>query len=115
MALKRGGEAVDDPRAWWDSLPSDVVTLWDAFYRLEPWGGEYQRHAAECELLESIFAKLINRDIPKDRRDLIYKPRQRRQFFPGDYAGESPKRTKASKTIGDQCEEYVRTIMSRRK
>lgn len=97
---------------WFDSLPHDVVTLWDAYYRLEPWGGEYQRHAAECELLESIFAKLINRDIPKDRRDLIYKPRKRRQFFPPDYAGETlVKKLKTS--IATQCTQYAESIIKR--
>lgn len=94
-----------------DNASDEVVTLWDAFYRLEPWGGEYQRHAAESELLEHIFAMLANRNLPPNRRDLIYRPRRRRAFFPPDYAGEVLKTKRKGTGIAEQCQQYVAEVM----
>jgi hypothetical protein len=99
LALQRGGEAVDDPMAWLDSLPDDVLTLWDAYYRLEPWGGEYHRHAAEMEVLETILAYVVNRHVTEKSK--VYKPRSRADFMPAGYAGERPKK-KPKQTIGAQ-------------
>jgi hypothetical protein len=115
LALARGGEAVDDPRAWLDSLPGDVLTLWEAFDQLEPLGGEYQRHATQMETLDAIFALLLNERVPKNRKDLIYKPRPRKSYFPARYAGETLKpREKKMSPIGDQCEQYAKAIMGRK-
>jgi len=49
---------VDDPEAWLDRAPQRVVAVWRAFYRLEPWGNDYQRHAVEASLLSRINATI---------------------------------------------------------
>lgn len=103
---------IDDPRAWLDATPDDVVTLWEAFYQLEPWGGEYRRHADEMEILDATFALHANMNIPKNRRDLRYTPRKRKQFFPVDYAGEYPVTEKKNTSVFEQCEQYAKTVMS---
>lgn len=33
--MERGGEAVDDPEAWFDALPEKVASLWQAYWRVE--------------------------------------------------------------------------------
>jgi len=49
---------IDDPEAWLDRAPQRVVAIWRAFYRLEPWGNDYQRHAVEASLLSRINATI---------------------------------------------------------
>jgi chromatin segregation and condensation protein Rec8/ScpA/Scc1 (kleisin family) len=112
--LERGGKAVDDPLAWFDSLDDDVANLWDAYHRLEPFGNPYHRHAAEMEVLETMLAKLLNRDIPSERSDLRYEPRKRRDFMPADYAGERPKRRVKQADVMAQCEAFAEAIKQRK-
>jgi hypothetical protein len=112
LALQRGGEAIDDPRAWLDSLPDDVVRLWDAYWQLEPWGGDWARHADLMVLMDHIYALVANKGLGRESRHLAYKPRGRRSFMPMDYAGESPKRT-SRKSTAQQCEEYMAAYMQR--
>jgi hypothetical protein len=97
-----------------DATPDDVVKLWEAYYQLEPWGGEYQRHAVEMELMDASFALAANRGLPPNRNDLKYQPRRRKQFFPPDYAGEVPVEKKRPKMI-EQCEHFANTILGRKK
>jgi hypothetical protein len=106
---------IDDPRAWLDATPDDVVGLWDAFYRLEPWGGEYQRHADQMEIAEAAFALQANMAIPKNRQDLKFKPRQRKRFFPANYAGELPVDNKPKENAVDQCQKFISSTLSQRK
>jgi hypothetical protein len=54
LALERGGEAIDNPFAWWDSLPDGVVEFWQAYYRVEPFGGQWHRHATTCMMLDRL-------------------------------------------------------------
>lgn len=51
LALQRGGEAIDNPVEWWDNLPDSVVEFWQAYYRIEPFGGEWHRNAKVCQML----------------------------------------------------------------
>ena len=111
--MERGGKAVDDPLAWFDSLDDEVANLWDAYHRLEPFGNPYHRHAAEMEVLETILAKLLNRDIPSEKADLRYEPRKRRDFMPANYAGEQPKRKAKQADVMSQCEAFAQAIQQR--
>jgi hypothetical protein len=106
---------IDDPRSWLDATPDDVVSLWDAFYRLEPWGGDYQRHADQMEIAEAAFAIQANTAIPKNRRDLRFKPRQRKRFFPADYAGELPVEKKPEVNPVDQCQQFISSTLTQRR
>ena len=99
--------AVDDPRAWFDSLPDDVVALWDAYYRIEPFGNDYHRHAEMCEILEHIYAVVVNRGM-SSRANMI-RPRKRRVFFPPDYVGQRERKARKT-TIGQQLEEYAQKL-----
>ena len=111
--MERGGKAVDDPLAWFDGLDDEVANLWDAYHRLEPFGNPYHRHASEMEVLETILAKLLNRDLPPDRRDLRYEARKRRDFMPADYAGETPRRKPKQNDVMAQCEAFAAAIQQR--
>jgi hypothetical protein len=53
LALMRGGEAVDDPLAWYDTLSDEAVRFWDAYWRHEPWGGHWEQHAQSCQLFSA--------------------------------------------------------------
>ena len=58
LALKAGGKAVDNPLTWFDELPEGVQQFWKTFYRLEPFGGEWQRHGEMCQLLHLVALRL---------------------------------------------------------
>lgn len=112
MALQRGGDAIDDPRAWYDSLPDEVVSLWDAYWQLEPWGCDWLRHAEQMVMLDHIYALVANRGLSRDQRHLAYKPRRRKAFMPADYAGETPAR-RTTKSVGKQLEEQMAAYENR--
>jgi hypothetical protein len=112
LALERGGEAIDDPIAWLDSLDAEVVRLWDAYSRIEPFGNQWEQHASQMEVLEVILAKLINRDLPSNRPDLRYTPRKRRDFMPAYYDDGEPQRgaTSGAKPIDQQLSDYAAAL-----
>ena len=85
MALQRGGVAVDDPLAWWDSLPDDVVEFWRAYWQVEPWGCEWERHSYLMSLLDVHYAATINPHLDKRHR---VKPRAPQDFMPVDFFRE---------------------------
>lgn len=91
------------------------MDLWEAFYRIEPWGNEYQRHAVEMELAEALFAFQVNSNLPKNRPDLKYKPRTQQSFFPADYEGnEKPQKAKKPNIV-EQCQQFARMVTRRDK
>ena len=59
MALARGGEAIDNPQAWFDSLPDSVVAFWQAYWKVEPWGNWIQ-HAQLCNTIDNIRVALTS-------------------------------------------------------
>jgi uncharacterized protein YaaR (DUF327 family) len=65
------------------------------------------------EVLETILAKLLNRDIPSEKTDLRYKARKRRDFMPADYAGEQPKRKAKLADVMSQCEAFAAVVAQR--
>lgn len=36
---------IADPESWLDSVSPRTLALWQAFYRIEPWGRDYERDA----------------------------------------------------------------------
>lgn len=62
LALKRGGEAIDNPLEWFDELPGQTVEFWKVFYKLEPFGGEWHRHARVCQMLDRVAQRVAKAD-----------------------------------------------------
>lgn len=77
LALQRGGKAIDNPVEWFDSLPEGVIEFWQAFYRHEPFGGEWHRHAEQCQMLHAIAMRFSSGDGEK----LL----QQADFMPADF------------------------------
>lgn len=103
LALQRGGEAVDDPYGWWDSLEDDAVAFWEAYWQVEPWGGDWERSAMVCAMVDQLFAATINPNLKKHDR---HTPRQLSEFLPvGSY---SPKqKTKASRDLAKKLDDFA--------
>lgn len=117
MALSRGGEAVENPIAWFDALPDRVSTIWEAYYQIEPWGGEVEaeRFAALMELMDALLASSVNPNVPASRSDLLYKPRSREDFMPpAAVDAVEAKRAKLPKgDIVSQLDSFVAAVKAR--
>ena len=75
MCLELG---IDDPAKWLDETPRETVELWAAYWRLEPWGMPWHRHAVNCML-----------------QDASEKPRRFKDWMPVDFenVAEAPEQT----------------------
>jgi hypothetical protein len=82
LALQRGGVAIDSPLEWWDSLSDESVEFWQAYWQVEPWGCEWERHSHTMSMLDVLYAATINPHLKK--RDFV-KPRAPIDFMPADY------------------------------
>lgn len=83
MGLKLG---IEDPEQWLEDCPERVTDLWDAYYQLEPWGGER-------ELLARILATLRCLLAGKYDEDKVAKVMQNvddmaGNWMPGDWIGQ---------------------------
>jgi hypothetical protein len=45
LALKRGGEAIDDPLSWMTTLSRETLDYWEAFWQISPFGEEWKQTA----------------------------------------------------------------------
>ena len=90
MALAKG---IDDVVGWYESLPDDVWSQWEAFDRVEPIGCEWERHASVMAMLETVYAATINPHLEQSDR---IKPRPPQEFLPSGFTGEKPKRRRAT-------------------
>ena len=77
LALQRGGTAIDDPNGWFNSLPDSTVEFWQAFYRHEPFGGEWQRNAKLCQMVHLAAMRTAS----GDNEQLM----QEADFMPADF------------------------------
>lgn len=59
LALQRGGIAIDNPLGWWDSLSDETVEFWSAYWRVEPWGTPWHRHAGLMQMLDVIYSACL--------------------------------------------------------
>lgn len=78
---------MDDPVAWFNSLPRDVVETWRCHWMSEPWGMEWDRHVDMMHLLDVLVSLQANRGLHPDHPEWHsrYKPRAPVEFMPGDY------------------------------
>lgn len=49
---------IDDPEAWLDTVSPRTLAIWSAFYRVEPWGNEYERSAGVAALISAQTAMI---------------------------------------------------------
>jgi hypothetical protein len=47
---------IDDPERWLETVPDRTLSIWSAFYQVEPWGNDYERTAAISSLLSAQIA-----------------------------------------------------------
>ena len=77
--------------------------MWQAYWQVEPWGTEWDRHSEMMVLLDAIYAATINPNLKKSDR---HKVRHAADFMPVDYA--RPKLPKKKKTnIVDQLNAFA--------
>lgn len=107
MALARGGEAVDSPIDWYDSLDEKTVQFWEEYDRVEPTGIADERHAYLCHLLDNILAALLNQHLTKENWSKRYKPRPPNEFMP---AGSRPAKKEKKASLSQQLNEYASVI-----
>lgn len=84
---------IDDPEAWLASKPRRVMNTWEAYWRLEPWGMPWHRHAAWMCKLDQIVQLMI-KWATGGKTD--YKMAKYEDWMPGDYVGEVKRRRKSN-------------------
>lgn len=104
--MERGGEAVDDPLAWWDSLSDETVQFWESFWSVEPWGTQWERHAEQMSLMELLFAAQVNPNLEKEKH---FKPSPPVAFMPPDYYQEKqPVKKLTNDEMAAKLDNFVR-------
>lgn len=97
---------MDHPYTWWDSLSDEAVDFWKAYWRVEPWGCEWERHAVQVSSLEHIFAAIINQHVEKGKE---YKPGPFASHMPPDYYEEKlPTPEISNDDMADKLDAFVR-------
>lgn len=75
----------DDPEAWLESASERQLLIWKAFYRLEPWGMEFHRHATLSTLISGLVSMIAASNGQKlDVRDFA-------EFMPSDWIDPAKK------------------------
>ena len=80
MGLKVGEQ---DPEQWLEDCPDRVYDQWQAFYRLEPWGGERELLARIVSLLWLIAVENRKSDEVSKVSEMIVN-----SLMPGDWIGQ---------------------------
>ena len=94
---------IDDPLAWLDTIPDKTWAMWQAYWQIEPWGTDWERHSEMMVMLDAIYAATVNPHL--DKRDR-HKVREAADFMPRDY--DRPKRPKQSEAdIVDQLNAFA--------
>lgn len=47
---------IDDPIGWLESAPPRVVRFWEAFFRIEPFGCDWERSALQASMTSALTA-----------------------------------------------------------
>lgn len=75
---------IDDPEEWLEHVSPRTLALWEAFYRFEPWGADYERSAMQMHLADANMSMLAA-TVGQKRKTLLLK-----DFMPRDWAGHTP-------------------------
>lgn len=90
--------------AWLDSVPDKTWSMWQAYWQVEPWGTEWDRHAEMMVMLDAIYAATVNPNVEKQDR---HKVRDAVEFMPVDYDRPRAKRAKPNAGIVDQLNAFA--------
>ena len=82
MCLQLG---IDDPEAWLETVPAKTLALWSAFYRVEPWGNDYEQMAVQSSLITMQTAMIAATNGAE------FNPRDVADFMPANWADRKPK------------------------
>jgi len=110
LALARGGEAVDQPIDWWDSLDEQTVRFWTEYDKLEPVKNEDEKYAYLCHLLDSIIAVIANQNLSKEDWNKRYRPRSPDEFMPGGGDKKARREKPAKGKLRQQLDEYAQWL-----
>jgi len=99
---------IDDPEKWLANAPERVLRTWWAYWQIEPWGLPWHRHAAYMSLLDAMYAVCLKWFSGGKSK---YKPREFRDWMPGDWVTDSQPREKPD-SIFDQLDEFRKRVGS---
>ena len=90
---------IDDPEQWLQTASERKLTLWRAFYRLEPWGAEFHRSATQSAMTSGVMAMIAAGQGQK------VEMRSMEDFMPSDWADaekrkQKKKRPNTGKVLG---------------
>ena len=108
MCLKLG---IDDPEKWLATKPKRVVNLWAAYWRLEPWGLEWHRHASMMSVLYMLCTNIACMFGGKSDS----KAYRFRDWMPSDWQDDSPQTPNSKLTITQQLDIVAKAFGARRK
>ena len=72
---------IDDPEQWLHEASSRKVAFWEAFFRVEPFGCDWERHAVQSTLLSCLMSTVAATAGGKA------KPQKIEDFMPGVWDG----------------------------
>lgn len=78
--------------------------MWQAYWQVEPWGTEWDRHAEMMVMLDAIYAATLNPNVDKADRHTV---RDAVDFMPTDYDRPPAKRAKKKHSIVDQLNAFA--------
>lgn len=72
---------IDDPEQWLHEASSRKLAFWEAFFKVEPFGCEWERHAIQSTLLSCLMVTVAATAGGKG------KPQKLEDFMPGSWVG----------------------------
>ncbi|QDV86915.1 phage tail assembly protein T [Stieleria magnilauensis] len=84
---------IDDPEAWLDSASERQLALWQAFYRIEPWGAEFHRSATQASLASAAISMAAAANGQK------IEIQEFGSFMPSDWIGESKRKKRTKQAV----------------
>jgi hypothetical protein len=76
----------DDPEAWLDQCTPRQLSVWQAFYSIEPFGGEFHRTAQTNVMLSNVLSMIAAGHGQK------VQPSRLEDFMPSNWIGSKPKK-----------------------
>lgn len=99
MGLKLG---LEDPEQWLEDCPERVANHWEAFYRLNPFGGEEELLARIASLLYVIAMQNTKAEAVCAASDALMQA-----LMPSDWVG---RKEATQATIGESMQRFEQTV-----